>query len=1025
MSTKITQQLSRSIDLQFDDLFPTSAHHHDGDDRDEGGGHQSTMNMTNIKGSCASEMNNNNNNNNLTSSSSPMFVKRSTPTPISTTKTPKKFIFNNNNNNGAVDVPVTTSNNLTKKLWSQVDAHSNNDNKFVFTGDCGVDATPPSRTLADLPPMMMMMESLDLGEHRIYPDESEFETVSSDESDGSTGISTSGDESTQQPIDKEDYIPLSSSIKNVKTLNLSTTINLSSFTQSHLVGRGGFGKVHLVTKNDSKCVYALKSIKKNHIIKYKSVINTLAEKDILKKVKHPFIVQLHYAFQDEKKLYLVMDFVNGGQLFYHMVKEAMFSEAQMKFYAAELILAIEHLHSLNIIHRDLKPENILLDSEGHIILTDFGLAKEEVSEEGSTGSFCGTIDYMAPEMIQRKVYGKSVDWWSLGVLMYYMIVGKPPFTSQNNHSLQDRIINEKLKFPKFISPQAKSVITALLIKDPKKRLGCDGNGTQKIKQHPFFKSIQWRKLEAREIEAPFVPKTTDVGDISNFDIEGLRKDNRPSISTSPTLSSSQQAFFHGFSFIYLYRDMDSDDDFDEFQPRAFEVDDSEPTDLDSEPLTGEEYLRRVRWAANKCPKVVVANIDYSKINNRPSSKYFTPPPKLAACKPELLPSEEWETNFLATFSDYRLRLQRQILSQDSQQQQQQQQQHIKIPHQNDKRSWFIFCFGTPIPTVSTGTSTVTSTTSNVNNTTTSSTINNTVNVGNQPSPMILKQLDHILVVQLLQYHIEWLESKDLTKERSFWLYTLLSRLEKPLDADTGANLRVLLRRLAVLRSKVESTNDMILPSINILMTIISNNLHGIMIVPNAPCLLNIMHDGFAKIVKLEEYWNLTNKLLSHFNNNLFESTTDVFFHHRLQTSISIGSLCCSARSIASSRLYQQLYQSSAGVIATDHPFTNIFRYLQSLDISFNHPKISVDIVDSVFRLLRQQGATTSVEHLTLHSFNSFPFELLSEFDSIRSLELDISTFGYNASKQQDFAKLSEFLESRAKSIRSLSVINDQ
>ncbi|GAM27769.1 hypothetical protein SAMD00019534_109450, partial [Acytostelium subglobosum LB1] len=381
-----------------------------------------------------------------------------------------------------------------------------------------------------------------------HTDEESFDGLSSSSEESDANVSSDDDNTVPSSSRKTDYVPLRVS-NIVKTLDLSTGIGLSSFKITHLVGRGGFGKVHQVIKNDDNMVYALKTIRKDHIIRTNSVMNTLSEKDILKRVKHPFIVKLHYAFQDEKRLYLVMDFVNGGQLFYHLLRESMFSEDQMKFYAAELILAIEHLHGLNIIHRDLKPENILLDSEGHIVLTDFGLAKEEVRDEFSAGSFCGTLDYMAPEMLQRKAYGKAVDWWALGVLLYDMIVGKLPFCSQPNHPLQDRIINEKVKFPKFVSPHARSFLTALLTKDPKKRLGTVG-GAQKIKQHAFFKNIQWRKLEARQCAVPLVPKTTGISDISNFDVEHLAKyaQDDAKLSTSAQLSTSQQAFFQGFSY---------------------------------------------------------------------------------------------------------------------------------------------------------------------------------------------------------------------------------------------------------------------------------------------------------------------------------------------------------------------------------------------------------------------------------------------------------------------------------------------
>ncbi|KAN0004451.1 hypothetical protein ACTFIZ_010616 [Dictyostelium cf. discoideum] len=345
----------------------------------------------------------------------------------------------------------------------------------------------------------------------------------------------------------QDFTPLCNGAQETEIVKISNSINLSNFIIKHLVGKGGFGKVFQVIHVDTQKVYALKVIKKNHIIAKKSVVNTLAEKDILKKISHPFIVNLHYAFQNEKKLYLVMDFINGGQLFYHLQKEAIFSEDQVRFYMAELILALEHLHDSNIVHRDLKPENILLDSQGHCILTDFGLAKLEVKTNNETFSFAGTLEYMAPEMIQHATCGKAVDWWSIGILMYDMMIGKPPFEHKNRALMQEKIISEKAKFPKFVSSSARSLINGLLTKDPTKRLGA--NGAIEIKRHPFFKSIQWRKIENKEITPPFIPSTKGIDDISNFDHASLKAHQRDSFSTSPTLSSSQQAYFDGFSFV--------------------------------------------------------------------------------------------------------------------------------------------------------------------------------------------------------------------------------------------------------------------------------------------------------------------------------------------------------------------------------------------------------------------------------------------------------------------------------------------
>ena len=205
----------------------------------------------------------------------------------------------------------------------------------------------------------------------------------------------------------------------------------------------------------------------------------------------------------------------------------MFSEEVVRFYAAEVLLALEHLHSIGVIHRDLKPENILLDEEGHLALTDFGLAKENMeSPESNTRTFCGTVEYMAPEMIQGQGYGRSADFWSLGVLVYDMLTGNPPFQHKNEQKLREKILKDKIKLPAFLTAEAHSIIKALLNRDPKKRLGSGPKGAAEIKQHPFFKSVRWDKLYNRESRPPYRPEIkksgakTDV--VSCFDDEYIK-----------------------------------------------------------------------------------------------------------------------------------------------------------------------------------------------------------------------------------------------------------------------------------------------------------------------------------------------------------------------------------------------------------------------------------------------------------------------------------------------------------------------
>ncbi|EGC31721.1 hypothetical protein DICPUDRAFT_39515 [Dictyostelium purpureum] len=431
--------------------------------------------------------------------------------------------------------------NVNKIGYNDEDDLNQNDNSECETTDneSPLSQEQPSAqsNISNLNITLLSISSSSLSSTTTTPEVHSSDESSNSGSDNESTVSTPN----------QDYTPLLNS-QCTDSLKISNSIDLTKFTILALVGKGGFGKVFQVQNNESQKIFALKIIKKNHIIARKSVFNTISEKDILKRISHPFIVSLHYAFQNEKKLYLVMDFVNGGQLFGHLKREGILTEDQVKYYLAELILALEHLHNNNIIHRDLKPENILIDSDGHCILTDFGLAKEDVIEE-SSGSFCGTLEYMAPEMIQSKAYGKAVDWWSIGVLCFDMLVGTTPFEHKNRALMQDKIINEKPKYPKFISTTARSFINGLLHKDPKRRLG--SKGATEIKQHPFFKSVQWRKMESKEIKPPFIPTTNGINDISNFDREGLKGEHqqRDSFSSSPMLSSSQQAFFKNFSYV--------------------------------------------------------------------------------------------------------------------------------------------------------------------------------------------------------------------------------------------------------------------------------------------------------------------------------------------------------------------------------------------------------------------------------------------------------------------------------------------
>jgi serine/threonine protein kinase len=280
------------------------------------------------------------------------------------------------------------------------------------------------------------------------------------------------------------------------------------------------GKVFLVKENKSGNMFALKVLRKDNIIKRNQVEHTKTERSVLGYVKHPFIVGMNMAFQSRDKLYFVLDYCAGGELFFHLGKVGLFPEARTRFYAAEIILAISYVHSLDIIYRDLKPENVLLDASGHIRLTDFGLSKEGISNSSSgANSFCGTPEYLAPEILNRQGHGRAVDWWSLGALTYEMLTGLPPFYCQDRERLFEKIRKSELNYPASLSSNSKNLLRGLLTKDPNKRLGSGPRDADEIKPHNFFASIDWDKLSRGEVTPPWKPKITSTQDTSQFDKE--------------------------------------------------------------------------------------------------------------------------------------------------------------------------------------------------------------------------------------------------------------------------------------------------------------------------------------------------------------------------------------------------------------------------------------------------------------------------------------------------------------------------
>lgn len=324
------------------------------------------------------------------------------------------------------------------------------------------------------------------------------------------------------------------------------------FELLRVLGKGGYGKVFQVKKgtgSDQGKIFAMKVLRKAKIvINQKDTAHTKAERNILESIKHPFIVDLIYAFQTGGKLYLILEYLPGGELFMHLEREGIFSEETACFYLAEITLALEHLHSCGIIYRDLKPENILLDKDGHVKLTDFGLCKEALEDGATTHTFCGTVEYMAPEVLLRSGHAKSVDWWSLGALMFDMLTGGPPFTASTRKKTIDKILHCKLTLPNYLTPESRDLIKKLLRRQAAQRLGSGAEDGLTIRRHQFFKGCNWADLIGKRVKPPFKPTLKSDDDVSQFDTEFTRM--TPVDSPDETiLSDSANQVFDGFTYV--------------------------------------------------------------------------------------------------------------------------------------------------------------------------------------------------------------------------------------------------------------------------------------------------------------------------------------------------------------------------------------------------------------------------------------------------------------------------------------------
>ncbi|XP_069766190.1 protein kinase C theta type isoform X2 [Narcine bancroftii] len=343
----------------------------------------------------------------------------------------------------------------------------------------------------------------------------------------------------------EDESPPDSPIYQKPPRISQTKFTIDDFILHKMLGKGSFGKVFLAELKEKNQFFAIKALKKDVVLMDDDVECTMVEKRVLSLAwEHPFLTHLYCTFQTKENLFFVMEYLNGGDLMFHIQSCQKFDVPRAMFYAAEIICGLQFLHARGIIYRDLKLDNVLLDGDGHIKIADFGMCKENILNDTRTSTFCGTPDYIAPEILLGQKYSMSVDWWSFGVLLYEMIIGQSPFHGADEDQLFQSIRTDDPFYPRWLGKEPKDILIKLFVREPERRLGIKGN----IRQHSFFRDINWQALENREVDPPFKPTVKSRSDCSNFDKEFLNEKPRLSCADRTLINSMDQNMFNHFSF---------------------------------------------------------------------------------------------------------------------------------------------------------------------------------------------------------------------------------------------------------------------------------------------------------------------------------------------------------------------------------------------------------------------------------------------------------------------------------------------